>query len=304
MPSDCKFINASTPGHCPAGGFSNILAQATESSSMPTNVSIPTVSNGPEVVQVYSRVLEGIHIRCSSGWSIDDCFISGTPASSVSNMLQTAAAYYKWNEPVGQSTKYGLSLPNGTSFFGPQAVSICSHVQIKVDTKSDPTSINSDRQITFPIMGKTQGWSTDSNTFFPFWNQSDWEAALWIDPPFLGNNTPSISAAFISVKGSPDNHLTWILSCSVYASWVPQETYLKPSTGPYIYSSSIVTTETSNTFDSNHANGTHIKLDADWANLALPPNATIIPLCPKLDRFQTIHFHFRVQALEVRFRCL
>lgn len=284
MPSDCTFINTSTPRYCPAGGFSNIIAQAIENSNTAINISIPTISKSPEAVAVHSRVLEGIPQTCSrgSGTISDHCFISSTPASSVSNMLQTAMAYYKETQPVGQSALLRLALPNGTSFFGPQSFSVCSQSEKTVNTRYNPERIILDRQIHFPLIGKTDGWSTDGTTLFPFWNQTNWDAATWIDPPFLGSNTPSVSAAFISVEDPPYQHTIQIISCSVYANWVPRETYLVPSTGPFIYSPSILTSQTWKTIDTNHA---HIKINADWANLALPPDKTIIPLVSKLNAF-------------------
>lgn len=272
MPSDCKTMTSSTPKYCPAGGVSNIIAQAIENTDTPINISIPSVSIGPQAVSVYNRVLDGVHPVCPDGANQNYCFLSSTPASSVSNMLQTALAYYEQTKHMGQSTLLKLSLPNGTSFFGVQSFSVCSPSQkiLNAGTKSS-------QKIQFPIVGETNGWSIDGNALFPFRNQSNWQAATWIDSPFLGDNRPSVSAAFITTNGDQSAK---VISCSVYASWVPRETYLVPSTGPTIYSPSTLSSETWETSYNHHA---HININADWANLALPPNKTITPLVSKLN---------------------
>lgn len=82
------------------------------------------------------------------------------------------------------------------------------------------------------------------------------------------------SAAFLFVTSEK----VQIISCSIYASWVPRETYLVPAAGLFIYSPFTFPGRYWDNLDDDH---TRIKINADWANLALPSNKTIIPLASK-----------------------
>jgi hypothetical protein len=174
-------------------------------------------------------------------------------------------------------------LSNGTSLLGPQVYSTCNSTSpIRVENGSHPTTDLSG-QITFPTRNVNQTWSTDITSLFSLWNQSNPTAAIWVDSPYIRNNTPSIATAFISVN---DTEMT-IVTCSLYATWQSMEAFTQPAYDAYVHSppnDDFAGTHPETLFDKLDApydGRTHIQLDADWASVALPPEDTFLQLLLK-----------------------
>ncbi|KAE9363294.1 hypothetical protein N431DRAFT_475452 [Stipitochalara longipes BDJ] len=144
----------------------------------------------------------------------------------------------------------------------------------------------------------------DTTPLLNLWNNSNSLAALWIEPPYLYNNTPSISLALvgntstydsegIQSSQNPDGQLVVtpeIVTCSVYASWYRGDISIDFDTDTSTHSSvidddlqkmSLVGPDGASGLDiwgmyNQTEPGTReIQLDVGWANLALPPALTV-----------------------------
>jgi hypothetical protein len=307
MPSGCTFVNISTSDYCPAGGFSKVLAQATSEWGSSWNVTMPTTSG---TTGVYTRFVEGIILdSCSKGehhgvMSFLECYSSQTTHTIADNMLLSASSEsdfrssFKGRAETGtKNIRYGLSLENRAPAPAPQTFSICNSTITNIQNSSHPTSQKLSQHLKFPtIEGPT--WTVDSPILLNLWNESNPTAAVWIDPPNLGNNTPSIATALVSVvqadgvgKPSNPNGTIEIVQCSSYVYWLPVETYIEPSIDSYIHSSISdefwTTGMGSYSFPAwyipSDVIGRRVQLDAEWASRALPPPSTLLQLARKLS---------------------
>jgi hypothetical protein len=308
MPSGCTFVNISTPDYCPAGGFSKVLAQATSEWGNSWNVTLPTTSH-TGTTEVYTRFVEGIILdSCSKDEHHDvmsflECYSSQTTHTIADNMLLSASSESDFRssfmgrvETGTKNIRYGLSLENRAPAPAPQTFSICNSTITKIQNLSHRTSQKLQKQLKFPtIEGPT--WTVDSPILLNLWNDSNPTAAVWIDPPNLGNNTPSIATALVSVVQADEvetpskfNGTIEIVQCSSYVYWLPVETYIEPSIDSYIHSSigdEFWTTGMGSYhfppwYIPSDMIGRRVQLDAEWASRALPPPSTLLQLAPKM----------------------
>jgi hypothetical protein len=111
---------------------------------------------------------------------------------------------------------------------------------------------------------------------------------LWIEPPSIGDNTPSIGVVFVSMV-EPSyllNQAAEIVTCSLYAGWKPVELYIQPSVDNFIHSPSVSDLDSTSSDANYPANswGRRIKLGLEWENSALPANETVGELTRRMMR--------------------
>ncbi|CZR70300.1 uncharacterized protein PAC_20203 [Phialocephala subalpina] len=311
LPDDCRFINASVnsiPVHCPAGGLSALLGQnfVLWEPSIPAivprwNFTVPisggSLADDDIFLDIgYQRLLAGIEVP---GQCPHEEVLNGDTFASSSSCLLTQTTFVPADILLQYTSE--LSSPDSALFrafqtsgnqdslvLGPQVVSNCNSEFIEVANGSYWANSNlTGLQLSFPTM-TSQQWASNSAPLLDLWTSPNTLATIWIDPPNLGNNTPSIAAAFLSTYDGSDPSSSIqnktlsaveIVTCSLYANWQPMDVYLTPKIDPYIHSSNI-----SNPPDSWPAGDEiHIHLDAAWANQALPPSGPINQLVHKLE---------------------
>ncbi|RDW74876.1 hypothetical protein BP6252_06018 [Coleophoma cylindrospora] len=154
---------------------------------------------------------------------------------------------------------------------------------------------NLSHQLAFPMIG-SQTWTAEAAKLLDSWNTSDSTVAVWIDPPqYLGDNKPSLAAAFISDALGGSDVAAMVTTCSIYAHWIPIETYIQPSIDVHIHSSiddnywstglgldPLYSFSSTQYFPSGVA---QVQVDADWADQALPLNSTVLQLAPVVNNY-------------------
>jgi hypothetical protein len=299
---NCTLGNVTIPESCAGGGMPLLLAQANprldEGEGTPPiwNFTMPISASAA----TFDRVVSGIRLnQCQNVTSFAAwCFVYFTTATSISDMLQSA-----WSQSglrSDQTIRYKISLSNGGLPMAPQAVSVCKMTRINVANESQWRDSLNGVQLSFP---RTNGpdWTIDAAPLTNVWDSVDGFWSTWIEPPqYLADDTPSIAAA--SVGNSKDQYSqpgeVQVVTCSVYVSWQPVDTYIDPSLDSYIHSSSNnkfsdpTSSKDAVAFsDWSSKEGRTIQLDFNWANTFLSPNITINQLAPKMhddyDGWQT-----------------
>jgi hypothetical protein len=64
-------------------------------------------------------------------------------------------------------------------------------------------------EIKFPLKARgSQNWSSDASSLLDIWNNSTQTATLFVDPPDIGVNTPSIGVVFSTLQNSSSAQIT------------------------------------------------------------------------------------------------
>jgi hypothetical protein len=307
LPDNCRFINASIPVHCPAGGLPAILGQnfVLWEPELPEivprwNFTLPisggSLADDDIFLDIgYERLLAGIEIAGSCPYkevlngdafaTSSSCLLTQTTSVPVDILLQYASELSSAESTLFRAFQTGSSqLP-----LGPQVVSNCNSEFIQVANESYWVNSNlTGLQLSFPTM-TSQQWESNAAPLLDLWAPPTTLAAIWIEPPNLGDNTPSVAAAFLSkyngtnpTASVPNEMISAVevVTCSLYASWQPTDVYLTPRLDPYIHSSN--TSDPPNSWPTE--GDVHIQLDAAWANQALPPNDTITQLVQNMEK--------------------
>lgn len=293
-PPDCNFTSPFIPEHCPAGGLPLILSQP-GLTRMFINLTMPVTVSAGAVGSVGESFLEETEMGDWPPGSLPVALAaSRSITASIGNMLNTVEGTSnqfsnRYSEDSGHY-KYEISFLNGTQLPAPKTLSLCAANLIEVMNGSIWSQDVSGVQLSFPIDLRHHwsqdlplpNWTISADPLLQLWNESNPSAAIWIEPPYLGNNTPSIAAAFVAVDDFAATTIEFV-TCSLYATWQPTVAYTDPT-----FDSSIHTTFTDDhaygkysdwdmdfnngTEDKNFDDGTAIQLDVDWAGLALPMN--------------------------------
>jgi hypothetical protein len=293
--SDCTAGNntPSLPVNCPTAGLPLMLAQAWDTDNLTTwSLAMPTSYSTPST-PVYTREIQGIvcgenrvALTKSSVSSVDNALTTIFSTATIDPLVFPNSAPSSENDILA----WNLTLQNGSQVLGPQAFVLCSLSVPPFDAANQPSPW-AVQELTFPLRGG-QNWSTDAAPLISLWNSTG-SAALWVEPPYLYNNTPSILFAFVANDD--------IETCSVYASWSPGDISATLNGNTISLTSSTVASDLAYW---NSCQGTHcwdcgldnwalynqsgsgvreVQLDVNWANLALPPELTMVPLIEKLE---------------------
>jgi hypothetical protein len=144
-----------------------------------------------------------------------------------------------------------------------------------------------DMKLAFPLGEPTRFWYSNASTALDLWNLSQQPVSIWAS---LKGEGPSIGAAMISCfydrSGICDSYKSWtylhITTCSVFARWQPMEIFVDPNLDTFVHSSGVDSPD--NSLDkwlrgsSAEFDKQKVQLDVEWANNALPPNQTLIPI--------------------------
>ena len=287
LPPDCKFTDSHIPFRCPAGGFPPILAWGSAEIMYPWNL---TISAGGYSLD-YTRFLQGSPGFYNPIYNNDNFelerYMSQTTSAIASSALLAAVVF---GEAAGP-TRWMISSSNGSHLPAPQTFVVCDETDYDSLT-SIGTNSSVDNILHFPLKivanstEESKTWSSAVRPLLDLWNPRSAFGALWIEPPDLGDRTPSIGVAVMANQSDVTNSdiitsitpQVFIAACSVYAGWRPAEVYVD-TTDASVHSSTINDpTQVLSDWTWNRKNATSIqpiKLDIDWANKALPPNETL-----------------------------
>jgi hypothetical protein len=272
MPADCNFTDGLIPSYCPAGGTPSLLEQANFQWSITGwNVSMPAGIFDRTLVGAVGLAVDGSRINTNN-------YLTQTTTAPMDHMLHSVAngtgTYQKQ-----KNFRFKASLVNGSQTLVPRAYSICTDSTVDAldgssgnkrwGGKPPPGPYVPNYNFSFPSRDG-DAWSVDGRPFLQLWNETN-VAAFWIEPPNVGNNTPSIAAIIISASRADKPRAATIEACSLYASWQPAEIYVEPDIDSDIHSSS-----------NENGNERQLQFDVKWANSALPMNSTILPLSIKV----------------------
>ncbi|CZR60114.1 uncharacterized protein PAC_10009 [Phialocephala subalpina] len=233
---------------------------------------------------IYDRFLLNQQADCQP-YNSRVCYLSQSTVASVGNMLQELASLSSATEfNTGQNLHYAELRSNGSDWRN-----LMLHGM----------------QLSFPI-SNGDNWTTDTTPLFNAWNKSNASTALWLEPPQIDHYRPSVAVAFAGIsdtgEGTSPEDTIYIAACSLDCTWQPMDTYIVPSLDTYIHSSgndniseraatpgssSPGTRSWSQDLSEAYINwttaqGTHVQLDVDWANSALPMNEALVPMTIKL----------------------
>jgi hypothetical protein len=148
-----------------------------------------------------------------------------------------------------------------------------------------------DMKFAFPLGEPNRFWFSNASAAFDLWNVSQQTVSIWASSE---GKKPSIGAAMISCSykenGICSSHKSWtylyITTCSVFARWQPMEIFVDPNLDTFVHSSGVDSPD--NSLDkwlrgnSAEFDKQKVQLDVEWANYALPPNQTLIPIATSL----------------------
>ena len=290
LQSDCNFRNASIAQHCPAGGLSNILDWATPGSLFGNlwNISIPADVGRHKP---FIRFLEGAYL----GTFVPNdpgpyAYFSQTITAVIaSSLIRTYQNFYLPNV----TERWTLKISGGRPLLAPQTHVICNANQTQAWRRGEfgTNSTIESMQLSFPPYDPSSqpSWSSDVEALVRAYNSSNQYGALWVEPPDMGDNAPSIGAAIVGncTSGFGSQDYICFTACSVYGGWRKAEIYMDPETDFFIHSPSLDdpagTLQGWDLSNPNAGNLQNVKVDIDWANQALPIVQTIGRLTEALD---------------------
>lgn len=292
-PPDCNSTASPMPEYCPLGGFSTLLDLATplwweEEGDWNFTIQSPSDS-APGDATLYSQFIEGSSVISTGGGFYS---VTGTTSMFANNFLGVIAAQGNMQN-INMNEKITLTLINGR-VLAPTVYAPCLSLQYQlVNGSFYPSPWSADnlspaysslKEISFPLPQSGyihQNWTSNLSPLLDIWNSSTVSAAMWVDPPNIGDATPSIGAVFATYYNNSSS--AKILTCSVYASWQPVDMYLNTFADNFIHS------PTMDEYISNGIGSEYlplytqrpIKIDSHWANTEIPGNSTFGELVRK-----------------------
>lgn len=301
FPLDCNYpVVETAPVYCPLGGFLSIssvfdLEHSAWVLNSSWNFTTQTLGTADST---YNRYVEGATVL--GGWV--DYLVPSLSQTTPLFADDLLVAINEWSGQADHNVKWSLSMPKGSQLLAPAIYTTCRTmgyewwngslyevVGVQADpAETQPYELPGDplSQLTFPLDGN-QTRSSDASPLLAIWNNSTESATLWVAPPDIGELSPSIGVVFAAFFNSSDQSFRYsakVVTCSLFAYWQPVEIYIGPFPDTFIHSPSI---DYPNAVVENRgylADKTvrAIKFDIDWANSALPPNATVGQLATKV----------------------
>ncbi|KAH8804680.1 hypothetical protein F5884DRAFT_754277 [Xylogone sp. PMI_703] len=294
---ECSFSNQTVPVYCPLGSFTTLLDLSTQYTLtddfwlIDNSNYLPrwNITFLPESPVSFSRYLEGA--------------LGGLPLGEFSNPSETIVALTQttplaadillsliqdaFNQgPIAESFRFGLLMKNNSLILAPSTSVMCieSVYEWKNGSLTDLLSSSDQPRLVFPLPnGKT--WSAPLSKLLDVWSNTTGYAAIWVEAPDLGEDSPSIGAVFTSfgIDGR-DNQLPGTTQCcSVISSWEPIQIYTYPLSSD-LFRSPTTDNVLKLAYDPSYLTRSKaIKFDIDWAETAIPANATLAPLQIKLS---------------------
>ncbi|TEY68296.1 hypothetical protein BOTCAL_0121g00250 [Botryotinia calthae] len=318
--SVCGFSNKLFTEQCPADGYSVIQTWArTQSPSfindswnikMPITPSYDTydLTGSLLTAPIYSsRFVEGTGLLSNT----TDFFGRTTwHMGQTSSVLATDALLNIARIPTtseNETTRL-QALVNGRSPPAAQAFAACSKIYYNLTNEKGN---GYDALASFQLLllekdpSNGQYWYVESKQAFESWKSSGgWPLALWIAPINQSANPPSIGVvALQNTSYQEEWNMLEISTCSVYAGWRSSELFIDPKTDHYIHSPDLTGPAkdmddwTSAINESRDYPMRNVQIDIDWANFALPPNYTILPIALSFPRSQAISLGLAVSSL-------
>ncbi|TGO47997.1 hypothetical protein BOTNAR_0498g00040 [Botryotinia narcissicola] len=307
-PSICGFSNRLfITEECPAGGHSVIqtwaLTQKPSFVGDSWNITMPiTLSDsaydsvGLSVTTIYSnRFIEGTGLnyntsdhygsKYTSNWNQEAWYMGQTSSVLATDALLSIAGKHTTSE--NETTRL-QALVNDRNPPAPQAFAACSDFNYNI-SNDNGAGFDSLAGSQLPFLEKdpsnVQYWYAESKQAFESWKSSGgWPLALWIAPTNQSINSPSIGVVILKNVSNSDGSMLRIETCSIYAGWRSSELFIDPKTDQYIHSPDL-TDPTKDMEDwasaineSRDYPMRNVQIDIDWANLALPPNYTILSI--------------------------
>jgi hypothetical protein len=282
------------------------------------NITMPLYQKGLSVVRgaTFNRFLEGSSYfdwrfegSSNYAWSLSQT-ISTPAAESIVSIARTFSS-------ENDTTRWKHTLSDGSYLPAVQVFASCSTTTFRYyyDTglvvSNDgrrvgmfqdgsyqiimPTYNSADMKFDFPLPLKElhRSWSINASDALDLWNTTQKSVAIWAN---ADGEIPSIGAAMILCETDQlvdgpcrqfdHSYYLRFVTCSVFARWQPMEIFIDPSIDTFVHSPGVDNPD--NTMDKwlrSNATGFEdqkIELDIDWANSALPPNQTLIPIATSL----------------------
>ncbi|KAH7310308.1 hypothetical protein BKA65DRAFT_165449 [Rhexocercosporidium sp. MPI-PUGE-AT-0058] len=319
LPPECILANTSTilPDHCASAGLPILLTRPWQGSlasngygpigvmwnfSMSGNVSVKLgYADDPPELYTYNRAVQGVVPQDMDSRILTQSTFSSMNAAMISTYVKAGYSQLwrpkvEWKENVA----WRFAFQNRSRTLAPQTFVLCRTEPLLIDSNN---TIPAGKVLTFPLRG-AENWSMSASSLTDRWNSTAEQVSIWVEPPSLYNNTPSISFASIgrtyqqmqhSNETSPSSNTTItseIVTCSVYASWHPVDFTLRSGT-PFRISSSVLD-DVSQRYENwqpeslqqdfslsywlnnvTEPGARDINLHTSWANLALPPELTV-----------------------------
>lgn len=294
FPVDCNSTINPLPEYCPLGGLSTLLALASPAWNFDDllDISMPTTSSS---WIAYNHYIQGGGFEPFGDDGSPLFYVAMTTPSFASNLLESAPIGWYSEVSETQYAKVFLTKTNG-QLRAPSIYTTCNTSTYKwIDgdfwkwTLSDEANETDNlgpklSELIFPLASAHKSWSSDPSQLLSTWENTTQSATLWVEPPDLGSMTPSIGAIF-ATQGFGDEEFenltdyTYIMSCSVFATWQPIDMYMNISTDDNDVRSPTIDRSLSRLQDRNRPTPPEIqqivKFDINWANSALPPNETV-----------------------------
>lgn len=270
LPPECIFTDASTAlqNHCASAGLPIFLTTPWQGSlsgdgytqsevmwnfSMTGNASVQH-SDGPPDVHIYNRAVQGI-VPQREAQSMDSPILTQSTFSTINNAMISIfskARFSAWHQGEmewSENVAWRFSLQSGSRTLAPQTFVICHTEPLLLNASTNTVLIGQD--LIFPLRGAVN-WSMSATPLTDKWNSTKEQVSMWVEPPDLYADTPSISFALIGRTGElrqyfnySDNMSSYVIAapeivtCSVYASWHPVDMTLSPGT-PFGISSAAI----------------------------------------------------------------
>lgn len=320
--TDCTLVNpndaTTLPLYCPAAGLPLMLAQAWNTENLTSwRFDMPSTES-TSTAPVFNRGIQGI----VSG--DDGVALTKSTASSINNALTTIISttnlhsnIFPNSSPTSPNDKmaWNVTLQNGSQILQPQTFVLCDTTYTHIDDWDQPPQPA--QQLSFKLRGG-QTISIDGSPLMDMRKSNTSKtAALWIEPPYMTKYAPSI---LFAVAGDMPydarvGNRTWyytseLVTCSIYASWSAGDISATLDSNDLSIGSSTISDdlaywskwrgtgwsggldnwEMGNTTDTVIEN---VQLDVGWANIALPPALTVVPL---IDRLSSRGYKIRAAA--------
>ncbi|THV54003.1 hypothetical protein BGAL_0037g00470 [Botrytis galanthina] len=297
-PSICGFSNRLfITEECPAGGHSVIqtwaLTQKPSFVGDSWNITMPITlldsaydSVGLSVNTIYSyRFIEGTGLnyntsdrygsKYTSNWNQEAWYMGQTSSVLATDALLSIAGIHTTSE--NETTRL-QALVNDRNPPAPQAFAACSDFNY---------NISNDNGAGFDSLAGSQ---------LPFLEKDPSNGQYCI-------NSPSIGVVTLKNVSNLYGNMLRIETCSIYAGWRSSELLIDPKTDQYIHSP-YLTDPTKDMEDwasaineSRDYPMRNVQIDIDWANLALPPNYTILSIALSSTGSQAIPLGLIVSSL-------
>jgi hypothetical protein len=312
FPLNCNNKSSPVSNFCPLGGLSTLLDSfpplfdILDDSSW--NITIPTFPSLDEATeQSYNRYLEGTVFLLPTGLPSTGQLNPTNISWALSQTVQDFAAAFLFsiNEqeglgPENEIIRWKLSLSNGSQLLRPVTYVACLDKEYEwrngslwqlglYGSDQDPESTILSQWISPGKHNRT--WSTDASELLSVWNNLTESAVVWVEPPELGEDVPSIGIVLAAFSNTTNfdqfsyNYSAEIVTCSVFSNWQPVDIYIDPTTDNLVHSLS-TNKPLADVGDPNYLGHTSlkpIKFDLEWANWALPSNETVGQLATTLN---------------------